>query len=214
MKRVFNYFLPSLAAMLVMLTGCMSAEVSAQYTEGQQYHIISTPIPTQAPEGKVEVTEIFWYGCPHCYHLEPTVNQYLKEKPENVFFNRVPATLSATWAFHAKMYYVGKMLDPDGTHNVHTKIFDAFHKQRRRVENDDAMRRFFESLGFKLDDVNNALKSPDLAAMMNYAREVNDKSGLDSVPTIVIKGKYLTGPSMMTGNDKLTDVINYLTTLP
>ncbi len=212
MKRVFNLLLPALAAILITLTGCMN-EVSAEYTEGKQYAVITPPVSTQAPDGKVEVAEIFWYGCPHCYNLEPTIAEYLKQKPENIYFNRIPATLSPKWAFHARLYYIGRMLDPDGSKNVHTKIFEAFHKQRRRIDNDDAIRRYFESIGFKLDDINNAMKSMELNSMIAYATDISNKSKLDSVPTIIVNGKYLTGPSMMTGSDKLIDVINYLSKL-
>ncbi len=217
MKRVFKFFLPALTAMLVTLAGCMSEVTQAEYTEGKQYSVISPPVATQAPAGQVEVAEIFWYGCPHCFHLEPTINAYLKQKPANVYFNRIPGTLSKMWDFHGKMYYVGLLLDRDGSKGLHEKIFNAFHVQRRpiaAIKDDDSMRKFFESLGYKTEEINAALASMELTTKMNFARDVNAKSGIDSVPSIIVNGKYLTGPSRMSGTDNLVDVINYLSKLP
>ncbi len=227
MKVALKSLLPALAGLLLVLSGCMTdlqAESASNpatptttstpnYVEGKQYSVIATPIPTQAPEGQTEVTEIFWYGCPHCYHLESTMQAYIEQKPENVFFNRVPATLSSLWAFHAKMFYVGALLDPKNSKHVHTKLFDAFNKQNRRITNDGAARRYFESLGFKTEDINSAMKSPELQAYMNHATKVSKKSGIDSVPSIIVNGKYLTGPAFMSPSDNLIDVINYLTSL-
>lgn len=206
---------------LGLLSGCMAesttttntataAATTSTYTEGKQFATLSSPIPTQAPTGQVEVTEIFWYGCPHCYELEPTINEYIKAKPANVYFNRVPATLGEKWTFHAKLYYVGKMLDTDGSKGIHAKIFDALHKQGRRIDNDDAIKRFFEAQGFTTAQVETVLKSMELQTALNYAKDVTNKSGIQSVPSLIVNGKYLTGPAMMSEGSKLIDVLNYL----
>lgn len=221
--RMMKFFLPVLTAVLFALVGCMSEVTQAEYTEGKQYSIIDPPVALKAPTGQNEVTEIFWYGCPHCFHLEPTIKDYLKTKPANVFFNRVPGTLGETWDYHAKLFYIGYILDRDGAKDLHSKIFNAVHVQRRPLprfergntaQNDDNLRRFFESFGYTTDEINKAMNSMELNSLLSYARDINTKSGIDSVPSIIVNGKYLTGPSRMTGADKLNDVINYLTTLP
>lgn len=208
MKRLLNYLLPAFTLSLLLF----STAQARSFTEGIHYGIISPPVATQAEEGKVDVTEIFWYGCPHCYNLEPTIKQYLAQKPDNVTFNLVPAMLSPRWNFHAKLHFVGQMLDTDGTKNVHEKIFVAMHKQRRRIGNDDQMRRFFKGLGYKKSAIDEAMKSADLQAKLKFAQEISAKSGLDSVPTIIVGGKYLTSPSMLAGAN-LVEVINFLSKL-
>lgn len=213
MKRVFSYLLPALLLAVAGLTGCIPDLQARTFTENVEYVVITPALTTQVEDGKVEVAEVFWYGCPHCYSLEPTMEKYQKIKPDNVTFTRVPAMLDATWSFHGKLYYVGQLLDQDGSKNAHTKIFEALHKQRRRIGNDDQLRRFFKGIGFQADEVNNVLKSMELKTKMNYAREITVKSSLDSVPSIIVNGKYLTSPSMVAGNDKLLEVINYLTAL-
>ncbi|MGB0848573.1 MAG: thiol:disulfide interchange protein DsbA/DsbL [Thiolinea sp.] len=211
MKRVFSYLLPALAIMTLGLFVYSPGVSQAQsFNEGIHYGIVSPPVSTQAEEGKIEVMEIFWYGCPHCYNLEPTIHEYLKQKPENVTFNRVPAMLSPKWSFHGKLYYIGQMLDADGSKGVHDKIFEALHKQRRRIENDDQLRRFFKGLGYKKKDVDTAMKSMELKSQLEYAREITAKSGLDSVPTLIVNGKYLTSPSMVSGSKNMIDILNQL----
>ena len=213
MKKVFSFMLPALLLAITGLTGCIADSQARTFTENVEYAVITPPLTTQAETDKVEVAEVFWYGCPHCYKLEPTMDKYVEGKPDNVTFSRVPAMLDASWSFHGKLYYVGQMLDADGSKGVHTKIFEALHKQRRRIGNDDQLRRFYKGIGFKTDEINNALKSLELKAKLEYAKEITFKSSLDSVPTIIVNGKYLTSPSMVAGNDKLIEVINYLTGL-
>lgn len=210
MKRVFSRAFGFVLALFIV-TGCVPESGQAsEFKEGTDYKVISPAIPVQAPAGKVEVAELFWYGCPHCYHLEPTISKFLQKKPANVEFRRVPATLSPRWAFHARLFYVGQMLDPDGSKHVHTKIFEALQKQRRKIDNDDSLRNFFTSIGFSADQVNNALKSMELNAMMVRADEVGKMSKADSVPMIIVNGKYLTSPSMVGNEEKLLQVIDYL----
>ncbi|MGB3917531.1 MAG: thiol:disulfide interchange protein DsbA/DsbL [Thiothrix litoralis] len=211
MKRALSHTLGFMMAALFALTGCIPESSHAEeFKEGTQYVTISPAIPTQAPAGKVEVTELFWYGCPHCYSMEPTINAFLSKKPDNVVFQRVPATLSPRWVYHAKLFYVGQMLDPDGAKHVHTKIFEAIQKQRRQINDDASMTRFFVELGFSADQVKNALNSMEMKAMMARADEVGTKSKADSVPVIIVNGKYRTSPSMVSSEDKLLQVINYL----
>ncbi len=211
--RVLSYTLP---ALLLVLAGLMAAVPDAQarrFTENVEYTVINPPLSTQAEKDQVEVAEVFWYGCPHCYHLEPTIEEYLKNKPDYVTFTRIPAMLDAKWSFHGKLFYVGSLLDPDDSKGVHDKIFTALQKQRRRINNDDQLRRFFQSIGFKADEINNVLKSMELKTKLDYAREITKKSRVDSVPAVIVNGKYLTSPSLVSGNKKLLEVVNYLTDL-
>ncbi len=211
--RVLSYTLP---ALLLVLAGLMAVVPDAQarrFKENVEYTVINPPLSTQTEKDQVEVAEIFWYGCPHCYHLESTIKEYLKNKPDYVTFTRIPAMLDAKWSFHGKLFYVGSLLDPDGSKGVHDKIFTALQKQRRRINNDDQLRRFFQSIGFKADKVNNVLKSMELKTKLDYAREITQKSRVDSVPAMIINGKYMTSPSLVSGNKKLLEVVNYLTDL-
>ncbi|MEZ5448245.1 MAG: hypothetical protein R3E89_04240 [Thiolinea sp.] len=158
---------------------CSGLHTGAQaqtFQEGVNYAVIEPPVSTQAAEGKVEVAEVFWYGCPHCYNLECSIGTYLKQKPDYGIYAHTRHDQSEL-GFHGKVFYVGRMLDPDGSKDVHTKIFEAIHKQRRRIGNDDQLQRFFEGLGFKTADINNAMKSMELQTELAYARDIAEKYG-------------------------------------
>lgn len=211
MKRTLSHTLGFMMAALLALTGYIPEASQAQeFKEGTHYVTLSPTIPTQAPEGKVEVVDLFWYGCPHCYSLEPTIEKFLSQKPDNVVFQRVHATLSPRWEYHAKLFYVGQMLDTDGSKNIHIKIFEALQKQRRRINDDDAMIRFFSELGFTEEQVKGALNSMEMKTMMARAKEVGEKSKADSVPVIIVNGKYRTSPSMVGSEETLLQVVDYL----
>lgn len=210
MKRLISHTLGFIFAVLV-LTGCVAEETQAQeFKEGEHYVTLSTPVPTQAPSGKVEVAELFWYGCPHCLSLEPTIEKFLANKPANVEFQRVPATISPRWAFHARLFYAGQMLDADGSKGIHKKIFEAIQTQRRKIDNDEALTRFFVEQGFSKEQVTNVLNSMEMTVKMARADEIGAKSQADSVPTIIVAGKYRTAPSMVGSEEALLKVIDYL----
>lgn len=232
--RVLKQFTTFCAVALLGLTGCMSQDTHAETTattqkfdEGFHYDVLKSPVTTQTTGDKVEVAELFWYSCPHCYQLEPTVDKYKAQMPDNVEFVPVPATLSPNWRNHAMLYYVGQMLDPEGKKELHKKIFSAIHGKPRRtgVAKGDAgaIKRFLQSLGYSKDTIDKAYGSMLLKTKMSYtdryaadlsSRTVNGRRVVDSVPTIIVNGKYVTSPSRLEGgSQELIDVINYLTTL-
>ncbi|MBW7926065.1 MAG: thiol:disulfide interchange protein DsbA/DsbL, partial [Burkholderiaceae bacterium] len=71
--------------------------------EGRDYRLVSPPQPTEAPAGKIEVIEFFWYGCPHCNALEPVLKQWLSKLPSDVFFKRVHVPFGDRR--HQQLYY-------------------------------------------------------------------------------------------------------------
>jgi len=180
------------------------------FIEGQHYTVLSTELPTEAPAGQVEVAELFWYGCPHCYHLEPSMKAYIKEKADNVYFRRIPATLNPNWAVQAKAYYMGILLDADGKKNIHDAIFAAIHQQRRRLNDDAAMKRFFISQGFTEAAIDNAASSMEVQAKLKTATDYSAVSKATGVPTLIVAGKYMTSPTMAQGSAKLKRLLAFL----
>ena len=181
-----------------------------RFIEGQHYRLLNFELPTEAPEGKVEVAELFWYGCPHCYHLEPAMKEYIETKPDNVYFRRVPATLNPAWAVHAKAYYIGRLLDADNSKQMHKKIFAAIHEQRRRLMDDESIKSFFVSQGFTEEQFDNAANSMEVQAKIKTATEYSTASQATGVPTLIVNGKYMTSPTMAQGAEKLKRVLKFL----
>ncbi|RMD71961.1 MAG: thiol:disulfide interchange protein DsbA/DsbL, partial [Gammaproteobacteria bacterium] len=120
-----------------------SAEKS--FDEGIEYELVTPPQPTEDPS-KIEVLEFFWYGCPHCYHAEPLVEAWLKRKPEDVVFRRMPAIFTnPLWELHARAYYTAEALGI--VDKIHRPLFDAIHKERRPMNTEKDIEAFFAEHG-------------------------------------------------------------------
>ena len=182
-----------------------------EFKEGVHYFKISPEIQTNATSGKVEVVEMMWLGCGHCYTLEPTLLEYKKNHPPYVEFQQVPAMLNSHWAADAKTYYLADVLDPTGEKGLIMKIFQAIHDQRRNLRNPSSVRRFFVQLGYSEDQIQQAKLSMLFRTKIKRAQEISDASQAQSVPTIIINGKYRTSPYSAGGKENLMKLIDMLT---
>jgi len=181
--------------------------VLAQYDEGTQYKRLVAPVPT-VDANKIEVVELFWYGCPHCFRLEPDLQKWLKNKPANVVFVRVPAVFRPLWAFHAKVYYTAEVLGV--LDKVHEPMFDAMHVQRRKMASVDEVKALFAQYGVTSDQFDNAFNSFAVDAKVRRATDLTRRYGIEGVPALVINGKYVTDGVMAHGHDGMLKVTDYL----
>ncbi|MFN2309073.1 MAG: thiol:disulfide interchange protein DsbA/DsbL [Gammaproteobacteria bacterium] len=158
-------------------------------SEGIDYVTLGAPQPT-TDAAKLEVVELFWYGCPHCHQFEPMLHQWAEALPADVAFVRMPAVLSPRWEPHARAYYAAEMLGVlDKTHNA---LFAALHDQKQRLETEDALAGFFASQGVDEKAFREAMRSFGVAAKLNRARQMTERYGINGVPTLIINGKYRT----------------------
>lgn len=184
---------------------------ASEFIAGKHYVEIIPPMQTDASPGKVEVIEMMWLGCPHCYTLEPTMLEYKKNHPDFVEFKQVPAMLNPSWAADAETYIIAELLDPTGEKEVVVQIFQAIHEQKRRLRGPDAVKRFFTQLGFTAEQVDNAKNSMEFKAKMKRAQEISASSQAQSVPTVIINGKYRTSPYIAGSEQNLMKIIDMLT---
>ena len=187
------------------------APATSKFVEGKHYVEIFPEMQTDAPAGKVEVVEIMWLGCPHCYTLEPTMLKYKKDHPAFVDFKQVPAMMNPSWASDGKTYVLAEILDPTGEKELVTKIFQAIHELKRRLRSPDAIKRFFVQEGFSEDQITSAKNSMAFQAKVKRAQEISAASQAQSVPTVVINGKYRTSPYMAGSEERLMEIIDMLT---
>jgi protein dithiol oxidoreductase (disulfide-forming) len=171
------------------------------------YEAISPAQPTANPD-KVEVIEFFWYGCPHCFEFEPTLKAWLKTKPANVEFIRIPAVFSEKWGRHAKAYYVAEALGV--VDKVHDDFFDAIQVKNAELETEDQLAKFFVEHGVKESDFHDAFNSFMIDAKMRQAPQVAGKYGITGVPTVIVNGKYRTNGSLAGGHEKMIAVMDEL----
>ncbi len=183
---------------------------STDFIEGKHYVKLTPEMQTDVAPGKIEVAELFWLGCPHCYSLEPEILKYKASHPDYVEFKQVPAMLNPSWAADANTFFIAEILDPKGSKNLVTKIFQSIHDQKRKLRAPKAVTRFFVEQGYTEEQVENVKKSMAFQAKLVRAQEFGAGAQADSVPTIIVNGKYRTSPYMAGGNQKLMEVVNML----
>ena len=178
-----------------------------EFVEGQQYARLSTPQPTSTGD-KIEVVEMFWYGCPHCYHLEPYVKRWLKTKPANVEFVRIPAVLSPRWLILGQAYYTAEALGV--VDQLHEAIFDDIHGKRMRLDDEESIMAVFKEHGVSEADFKSAFNSFAVQAKLRRAKELAMRYDIDGVPTLIINGKYRTSGAQAGSSAAVFKVVDYL----
>lgn len=175
--------------------------------EGIEYTTLENPVPTSSGD-KVEVLELFWYSCPHCYHLEPTMEAWKKTKPENVAFDYLPAVFNQRTAPYARAFYAAKSLDV--FEKFHMPLFRALHDQKRQIFSDDQLIGFAAEQGIDADKFRAAMASFEVDMAVRRAADLSRRSGADGVPAVLVNGKYLTSPSQVGSRQKMIEVLNGL----
>jgi len=183
---------------------------SSGFIEGQHYVKLNPPMKTDVAPGKVEVAELFWFGCPHCYSMEPDIVKYKANHPDYVEFKQVPAMLNPSWAADANTFFIANILDPKEKKDLVTKIFDSIHKEKRRLRSPKAVVRFFVEQGYTEKQVEDVKKSLAFQTQAVRAQEFGRGSQANSVPTMIVNGKYRTSPYMAGGNGRAMDLVKLL----
>jgi thiol:disulfide interchange protein DsbA len=186
---------------------------ATQWQPGLHYTVLGYPLPPSLPKGKVEVDEVFWYGCGHCYHLDPYLENWKKEKPAFVEFARIPVIWGPTQRQHAKLFYTLQKL---GRADLHTKVFDAIHQGGKMLaaETDQQARalqlEFFKEQGVSEAQFNEAYDSAEVAQNVDLAERLTARYEVGSVPTMIVQGSYSTSVSQAGGEKQLLLLINDL----
>jgi thiol:disulfide interchange protein DsbA len=195
------------ASTLGLSSQAWSAQPS-KFLEGINYQKL--PKPVSIEPYKKKVVEVFFYGCPHCYHLEPSLNQWLKTKPKDVHFERMPAVLdNPNWVFMARVFYTAKALGI--LDKFHEAYFDAIQRDGKRIFDIETLANYCEQFGVKHNDYVQMFKSFKVDQMVQKARILTNEYGVDGVPAVIVNGKYRTDVPMAEGKPQLWQLVNELT---
>lgn len=179
----------------------------AEFTEGRQY--MQVPFPTPVETGnKIEVREIFWYGCSHCYVLEPGLTRWLKKLPANAQFVRTPATASPRWVIHAQAYYTFEALG--AMDKLHGAFFKAVQEQPGALKDEKGIADFAARHGIDRKKFTEAFNSFGVRLKLEKAKQVNQDLNINSVPTLVVDGRYLTSAAMAGGEEAMFKLLDQL----
>jgi len=152
----------------------------------QPFTVLSPPQPTEP--GKVEVIEFFWYACPHCYHLEPSVVSWSKNAPKDVVFKRMPAA-SGGWDKLASVYFT---LEAMGIlEQYHAKVFDAIHKQNINLAQPSVREEWLAKQGIDVAKYKDVEKSFSVMTKIQRAKQMSASYKVENVPMVVVDGKYV-----------------------
>jgi thiol:disulfide interchange protein DsbA len=196
---------PLLAGVMV-LAG--PAAFAVDLTEGVQYKTLKPAVPTSVAPGKVEVVEVFWYACGHCYLLEPRLAAWDKKgKPANVELVRLPAVWNDLLKMHARLFYTIELL---GRPELHDEAFREVNVKRNRLDTPEKIEAFFTSRGVAKADFDKAFAGFAVESRLAKAADLNRRYRIVSTPTVIVNGKYVTDAGMAGGEDQLFQVINAL----
>lgn len=187
----------------------LGAAAWADPTEGSQFLKVDPPVATETGD-QVEVLELFWYGCPHCYDLEPAINSWIASLPEGTKFRRMPAIFgNPLWEMHARAFYTAEALGV--LDRVHEPMFDAIHKHRNRLDNEAAIAELFAQYGVDPAKFKSTFNSSlYVDSKVRRAKTLSKAYGINGVPALVINGKYRTGADAAGGEKEMFEVADYL----
>jgi protein dithiol oxidoreductase (disulfide-forming) len=195
---------------LVGLLFALSAHAEEQpsFVAGKHYEVVKPAVPTKVAEGKIEVVELFWYGCPHCFKFEPAIDAWLKEKADYIEFVRVPAVFAKNWEVHARAYYVAEQLGVlDKTHGA---LFHALHILKRKIFSEDELAAFFAEHGVTESAFREAFNSFDVDSKSRAAISLTRKYGITGVPAVIVNGKYRSSARRTDTYEKLMELVDTL----
>ncbi|RQO60393.1 disulfide bond formation protein DsbA [Paucibacter sp. KBW04] len=158
--------------------------------EGKQYLKLSQALPTTP--GKIDVVEFFWYGCPHCYAFDPTLEAWVKQLPADVAFRRVHVGFRANIKSHQKLFYALEAMGKEA--EVHSAVFASF--QRDMPESDKDVIALAARLGLDVAKFTAAYNSFGVQTKCAQASKLSEDFRIDGVPALGIAGRYLTSPSI------------------
>jgi len=201
----FRVFHP-LAAVLMLLAGQLA--LAADPVEGVNYKLLKPPVPTNVAPGKVEVVEVFWYACGHCYLLEPKIEAWeRKGKPANVQVVRMPAVWNELLKTHARLFYTIEVL---GKPELNAEAFREINVRGNRLDTPEKIEAFFTSRGVSKGDFQKTYSGFAVESKLARAVDLNKRYRIASTPTVIVNGRYVTDVGMAGGEEQLFELINTL----
>lgn len=196
-------------AAVTFLMLCLSAIAWADETfqPGVDYKVLEQPGAVDDPT-TVEVREFFWFGCPHCFQLESTLEQWRKTMPAGATFLRTPPALNEAWTPHAHAYYVAEVLGK--ADEISVALFDALHVKKQNIRSEDDLATFFTRFGVSEEEFHQKYNSFAVRTKVRVAKSLAMGYQLHGVPGLVINGKYFVDLGLAKSNPRMMDIVNFL----
>lgn len=198
---------PLVAAGLLLLAARGASAVDLK--EGEQYTLLKPAQPTDVAPGKVQIVEVFWYACSHCFAIQPKVDSWVKKgKPAYVEFVQMPAVWNDLVKTHARVFYTAELLGK--LPQLNDEIFREINVNRDRMDTPETIEAFFVSHGVSKADFQKAFSSFAVESKLRQAEELNRRYKITGTPTWIVDGKYVTDVKMAGSEDAVFQVLNAL----
>jgi thiol:disulfide interchange protein DsbA len=171
-------------------TAPAAGETKWRFQEGQDFKVLTTAQGTTGTPDKIEVMEVFWYGCPHCYQFDPVVSEWAKQLPGDVKFVRMPVMWNPTHQIHARLFYTAVALGKIDT--LHSEIFREIHVNQKMLTSEEEIQDFFARFGVSAADFQKTFRSFAVESQLARAKDLTQRYQVHSVPLMVVNGKYNT----------------------
>ena len=179
-----------------------------QFKEGKDYKRLDKPVAPDAPAGKVDVIEFFWYSCPHCNTFEPSLEAWVKAAPKDLSIRRVPVAFNASFIPQQKLYYalegMGKLDE------MHAKVFRAIHVEKQKLAKDDEIFAWVAKQGADAAKFKEVYNSFTVSNQIRRASQLQDAYGVEGVPSMGVAGKYYTDGTMAGNMQNVLQVVEHL----
>jgi len=173
-----------------------------KYVESQHFSVLTTAQGTSSSPDVIEVAEVFWYGCPHCFSFDPYVERWETTLPDGVELMRLPVMWNPTNEIHARMFYTADALGK--LDEMHPAIFKAMHQDGKTLTKEDDIAAFFGTYGVSEDEFEKTFRSFPVETRLKKARNLTQRYRVQSVPLLIVNGKYVVkGPGIKNYEDMI-----------
>ena len=208
-RREFSVSAASVAAAASLGAWITPAQAQGQPPkEGSDYLVLDKRAPVEAPAGKVEVVEFFWYSCPHCNRFEPALEEWIKKAPKDVAIRRVPIAFRADFEPQQRLFYVLEAMNK--VDELHKKVFYAIHVEKQLLNTPELIAAWAEKQGLNKAKFLETYNSFSVATKARKATQLQEAYKIDGVPAIGVAGRYFTSGSMAQTMERALLVTDYL----
>ncbi len=187
--------------------GAPLAAPAQQLRAGIDFLALKSELPVETP-GKIEVIEFFWYGCPHCYTLEPLIETWVKKLPPDAQFRRVPAVFNDRWARDAAIYYAFEALGV--LDRLHRPLFDAIHRDGLRTDSGPALGQWLQKQGVDTKKFDEVARSFGVQSKVRRAAQLSVAFRIDGTPAMAVHGRFTVGAEQSREQGVMLGTVDYL----
>jgi thiol:disulfide interchange protein DsbA len=184
------------------------APTTGRFELGVHYLRLSPTQPTSSSPDQVEVCEVFWYGCPHCFNFDPSLERWRETKPDYVSFVRVPAVWNPLLQLHARAFYTAEALGKGA--EMHSEFFREIHERGNALDSEAKLQEFFGRFNVDATAFKTTFDSFAVHAKLQRADELSRRYRIQSVPTLIVNGKYTTDGGQAGSYEELLALVDEL----